>query len=110
MLKTILQSAILPLAFLVWSTPSSAQQIMQFTASSGSYCSYSGTQIFGAQADPLGWLLEGPHLSLSVPHAFEQYSWTLSDEEGTLATGSFDSRTGSSTGGSGVDRSSFETP
>lgn len=46
------------------------------------------------------WMIQGPSANYTSPiGGYIAFSWTLSDEAGTLATGSFDSRTGESTGG-----------
>lgn len=89
-----------------------AQQLMGFQATGADYCGMAdGTFIRGYQEDTLDWGLYGPNVSyLSIPNGYVAWSWTLSDQLGTMATGSYDSRTGVSIGGTNVSSAGFTAP
>jgi hypothetical protein len=65
------------------------------------------TEIFGDQQYP-GWATYGPHVQLVGPSDFLIYSWQMTDGNNvTLATGSWNSQTAVSTGGSSANGANF---
>jgi hypothetical protein len=65
------------------------------------------TQVFGDQEYP-SWGTYGPRIPLEGPTNYEIYSWQMVDGNNVvLATGSWNSQTGVSTGGSSSDGANF---
>lgn len=74
----------------------------QFLAISAEYCGAGTLRFFGysyGYQSPSQWSIHGTLPYYNDPGGFLTYSWTLQDEAGTLASGSYDSITGATTGG-----------
>lgn len=72
----------------------------QFEASSADGCGIGGIRFNGFQTNGNNWSVYGSVGNYSSsPDGFLAFSWHLNDEIGELASGSYDSRTGASTGG-----------
>lgn len=72
----------------------------QFLASSADSCGAGGIQFFGYQyASENEWSVYGRLPNYNISGGYLIFSWTLSDEGGQLASGSWNSQTGASTGG-----------
>src|ERR1044072_1700472 len=74
----------------------------EFIASAAEGCGAGGIRFFGyslGYQTPFTWSVYGQVPNYQTSGGYLAFSWTLVDEAGTLATGSYDSRTGASTGG-----------
>ncbi len=73
----------------------------QFFAGHPDYCGTGGFRLTGYETDSVNWIVHGnmPPNGGNWPGDFLSFSWDLTDEIGTLASGSWDSTTNTSTGG-----------
>src|SRR6267143_6400137 len=79
-----------------------------FAASSPDGCGLGGIHMYGFEQNEPNWAFYGPYVNISGPYDYLIYSWTLRDEQGVIASGSYNSQTGASTGGTGSSGANFE--
>lgn len=101
--KTIVFTGFLVLIFNTISysqgTLTPAQLRYQFNASSADSCGFGGIGFYGYQTSQTDWSVNGRIPNTYFSGGYLAFSWTLTDETGGLASGSYDSRTNISTGG-----------
>lgn len=83
----------------------------QFSAGHADSCGYGGVQLYGYQYSEIGWTIHGniPANGGNSPGNYLTWEWQLIDEAGVLASGSWDSTTSTSTGGTYGTDAGFET-
>jgi hypothetical protein len=83
-------------------------QRYSFLASAADYCGMGGIRISGFEQNHPNWATYGPHINITGPYAYLAYSWELRDRDGVIASGSYDSRTNTSTGGTWSTGANFQ--
>jgi len=63
--------------------------------------------MYGFEQNEPNWAFYGPYVNIGNSDDYLIYSWTLRDEQGVIASGSYNSQTGESTGGTGSSGANF---
>jgi len=71
-----------------------------FQAAAADYCGRGGIHFWGFEQDDPNWAVYPDLPSPTSPNDYVAYSWHLNDAQGVIASGSYDSRTGVTTGSS----------
>jgi hypothetical protein len=75
---------------------------MEFIATGADSCGLGGLHIYGYQLSSTGWMIEiSPGIPYGIPGGFFIYTWQLSDSEGVIGYGGYNSSTGVVTGDGG---------
>jgi len=98
-----------------FSSCANGQQLMQFSVSSGDASCGIPIQFQGWQTDPTNWVVEFPEdgFGYESPYYVSHYTWYLGDADGIIASGGWNSVTGTTGDGggqSGFDFTAARTP